>query len=170
MFTTEANTTKAEARAAKEASLRERLKVAIELKQQMKEVATETKHNRSTYIFSAAKPMKATKTPSKLDVLMLKIEMFMCKVGKKIDNATARAKPYAIKMVRLASKLLKQILIWGILINIAAVFWPDLKEEIPYIYGFFDGCLQIAEEFFRWLLDILKDVGVVFEKLKDIFV
>lgn len=108
--------------------------------------------------FPTVKPMKAKRVPSKIDLFMDKIEEFMKTADKKIEDAVARAKPYAVKLVRFASKVLMQIIIWGILINIAAGFWPDLKEEIPYIYGFFDGCLHVVEEIFEWYVHWLSNI------------
>ncbi len=107
-----------------------------------------TKHS----FFASSKAKSATKpvnAPSKAEKWLEKI---FGKLDQGLDVALAMAAPLGYALGR----ILATIIIAGIGINIASEFWPELKSEIPYIYGFFDGCLNGVEWLFKYAADFFQ--------------
>lgn len=73
---------------------------------------------------------------------------------------------YAKVFAKRLARTIAAIIICGIAINIAAEFWPELKTEIPGIYGFFNGLLMIVEKGFEYTGEFLKKA---FENLSSYF-
>ena len=76
--------------------------------------------------------------------------------SKKFDVFFELAIQVSIKIGFALGSLLGAIIIAGIGINIAAEFWPNLKTEIPSIYGFFNGLLVGVEWLFEKAINLLK--------------
>lgn len=114
------------------------------------EKADNTGAGTTNHFFAKAKSVtKPVYTPSKVEKWFEKI---LAKIDKASDKALEIATPLGIALRR----ILATIIIAGIGINIAAEFWPELKSEIPYIYGFFDGMLNGVEWLFHSIADFFQ--------------
>lgn len=81
-------------------------------------------------------------------------------LNDKIDTAL---KKISDKVGKFADKIAKILWTWfliGLVLHVSAYFWPELPENIPAVYGFYDhvmGCL----EFTFWTM--LKGLQALFE-------
>lgn len=70
------------------------------------------------------------------------------KVERNMDRVFAHIDEFAVRFGRNVGRMA----LIGILMHVAAYFWPEMPEKIPTIYGWFDGWLQFAEYFYRCAL------------------
>lgn len=70
------------------------------------------------------------------------------KVERNMDRVFAHIDEFAVRFGRNVGRMA----LIGILMHVAAYFWPEMPEKIPTICSWFDGWLQFAEFSYRCTL------------------
>lgn len=113
----------------------------------------------------------ATAAKAKMTTQKAKLAIKEAKVYKKIKELDNKLKKGFRCLLKRLGRLITLSIIFGILLNVAIYFWPQLPEKIPTIYGFYNGVLELVEFSLKTVFGLFASLfnGTFFEFSENMF-